>query len=230
MAPNARSLQCRTYQSQSSLSRHGPPSSIGLYRICGILTAKCQAVSWATSNRDSLSPVLFCRNLYKVSSQTKQRGVRETPVKQCLLFSVCIPAAYDCLFHTFLVNAVTGGLQLGGRNNLVWPFDHRLTICNSNPILRGFLKSLHLCTCKHIQTLSRNGTSSRALKFNCSGDQQLPMHHSLKTNKNCTLLIRIWKTLGTNSILSSINSSGEPYKTGLDLMWLENLPKKQFAD
>lgn len=44
------------------------------------------------------------------------------------------------------------------------------------------------------------------------------------------LPIRIWKTLGSNSILSSINSSGEPYKTGLDLMWLENLPKKQFAD
>lgn len=43
------------------------------------------------------------------------------------------------------------------------------------------------------------------------------------------LPIRIWKTLGSNSILSSINSSGEPYKTGLDLLWLEILPKKQFA-
>lgn len=45
------------------------------------------------------------------------------------------------------------------------------------------------------------------------------------------LPIRIWKTLGSNSILSSINSSGEPYKTlSLDLMWLANLPKKQFTD
>ncbi len=45
------------------------------------------------------------------------------------------------------------------------------------------------------------------------------------------LTIIIWKTLGSNSILSSINSSGEPYKTlSLDLMWLANLPKKQFTD
>lgn len=81
-----------------------------------------------------------------------------------------------------------------------------------------------------MQTWSCNGISSRALNFNCSGDQQLPMHHSPKTNKNSMLPIRIWKTLGSNSILSSINASGEPYKTlSLDLMWLANLPKKLFV-
>jgi len=45
------------------------------------------------------------------------------------------------------------------------------------------------------------------------------MYNSLKMHKNSMLTIRIWKTLGSNSILSSINSSGEPYKTlSLDLM------------
>lgn len=88
----------------------------------------------------------------------------------------------------------------------------------------------HTNTLVHVQTPSHNGISSRALNFNCSGDQQLPKHHSPKTNKNSKLPIRIWKTLGSNSILSSINSSGEACKTSLDSMWLANLPKKQFAN
>lgn len=103
MAPKARPMKCRISQSQSSLSRHSPTSCTGLYGICGILTAKCQAVSWATSNRGSLSPipilppeVQFCRNLF---SQTKQEGVSCATVLFPLVFLVHMIV---CFTHSLL--------------------------------------------------------------------------------------------------------------------------------